>query len=384
MKRSGDELNFSEGERSSKSRKTLNFARADRDGTEGNASSSSSIGDVAGPETAKEKLKRKLLQRKDDGAEILECWLREILAANLVGEILDLTIEHSPFKSSDETATPGRVLVLYPSEKHTYDKQAGPFQPVRLIVNVDHSWSLQCPVYEHMIIKSGKLQETANGAIVDLAKNLLCSNQTLCPGFLEDVKALGYEPKNIRIMAGPVRSMHSKRCKIWHIPPCLTKERLNASDPRWKRVCLECLDASRYVKNQVKKKKNLDETTKLKRQTPSSHFPWRYLSPGSKTKRARNIRQQRSRLSKHVQRFYKRTKIELPGEQSKELCNLIQAIEGSETGQRELKKITAEGNKLEGKGGLKAGDCISEVWQKDRASFFKDQQSNGMDSTELF
>ena len=75
MKRSGDELNFSEGERSNKSRKTWNFARADRDGTEGNASSSSSIGDVGGPETAKEKLKRKLLQRKDDGAEILESWL---------------------------------------------------------------------------------------------------------------------------------------------------------------------------------------------------------------------------------------------------------------------------------------------------------------------
>lgn len=103
--------------------------------------------------------------------------------------------------------------------------------------------------------------------------------------------------------------------------------------------------------------KNLDEPTKLKRQTPSSHFLWRYLSPASKTKRARNIRQQRSRLSKHVQRFYKRTKIELPGEQSKELCNLIEAIEGSEMGQRKRKKITAEGNKLEG--GLKAGDCIS-------------------------
>ena len=32
MKRSGDKLNFSEGERGGKSRKTLNFARADRDG----------------------------------------------------------------------------------------------------------------------------------------------------------------------------------------------------------------------------------------------------------------------------------------------------------------------------------------------------------------
>jgi len=55
-----------------------------------------------------------------------------------------------------------------------------------------------------VIIKSGKLQESANGAIVNLAKNLLCCNQTQCLGFLEDVEALGYEPKNIRIMAGPL------------------------------------------------------------------------------------------------------------------------------------------------------------------------------------
>ena len=55
-------------------------------------------------------------------------------------------------------------------------------------------------------------------------------------------------------------------------------------------------------------------------------------------------------MSKRVKQFYKLTKIELPGEQSKESCNLISAIEGSEIGQRELQKITAEGNKLEGKG----------------------------------
>ena len=49
MKRSGDELNFN-FKQGGKSRKMLNFTRADRD-----ASSSSSIGDVAGPETAKDK-----------------------------------------------------------------------------------------------------------------------------------------------------------------------------------------------------------------------------------------------------------------------------------------------------------------------------------------
>ena len=182
--------------------------------------------------------------------------------------------------------------MLYPSEKHTYDNQTGPFWPVRLIVNVDGSWNLQCPVYEHVIIKSGKLQEFANGTVIDLAKKLLYSHQTLCPGFLEDYEALGYEPKNIRIMAGLVRSVPSKKCKISHIPPRLTKERLDASDPRWRRVCFECLDTTRYVKKRVQKKKILDESTKVKRQTPSSHYPWRYLSPASKTKRARNIRQQ--------------------------------------------------------------------------------------------
>ena len=61
MKRVGDELNLSEGERGSKSRKTLNFALADRDGIEGNASFSSPIGDVSVSETAREKLKKKRL-----------------------------------------------------------------------------------------------------------------------------------------------------------------------------------------------------------------------------------------------------------------------------------------------------------------------------------
>ena len=46
-----------------------------------------------------------------------------------------------------------------------------------------------------------------------------------------------------------------RNVKFGHIPPRLTKERLNSSDPRWRRVCLECLDATRYVKKQVRKKK---------------------------------------------------------------------------------------------------------------------------------
>ena len=56
---------------------------------------------------------------------------------------------------------------------------------------------------------------------------------------------------------------------------------------------------------------------------------------------------------------------------------LIQAIESSDARKKELCKIVQEGNKFEGKGGLEAGDCLGELWRKDKEEFFKDQQSNG-------
>ena len=126
-------------------------------------------------------------------------------------------------------------------------------------------------------------------------------------------------------------------------------------------------------------KKSVDVATKALHQMPSSHCPWKYLSPNSKTKRSKNVRQQRTRLQKQVLKFYKKSKVELPASQSTELCQLIEAIERSEEGKRELDKIKKEGNKLEGKSGLRAGDCVSEVWTKDREGFFKDQQNNGKD-----
>ena len=78
-------------------------------------------------------------------------------------------------------------------------------------------------------------------------------------------------------------------------------------------------------------------------------------------------------------RFYKKSKVELPANQSNELCQLIQAIKSSEEGKAELGKIIGDGDKFEGKNAVKAGDCIEEVWKRDREGFFKDQRNNGKD-----
>ena len=199
--------------------------------------------------------------------------------------------------------------MLYPSEKQTYDHQTGPFHPVRLVVQANGTWTLQRPIYEHIVINEGNLQTLEETSLHELAKDLLCSDRTLCPGMLEDFNELGYKPENIRVMAGAVRSWHSNSCKIWHSPSSrqdsssASNSRSNASDPRWKRVCAECLEVSRYVRKKIKGKKNLDEATKARRQDPSSHFPLKCLSPTSKTKRTRNTSQQRSRLKKQALLF---------------------------------------------------------------------------------
>ena len=73
----------------------------------------------------------------------------------------------------------------------------------------------------------------------------------------------------------------------------------------------------------------------------------------------------------------KETRIELPSSQSKELCHLIESIEKSQDGKRQLDSIFAEGNKVENSDGGKAGDVLKGVWNKDRENFYKDQLNNG-------
>ena len=41
------------------------------------------------------------------------------------------------------------------ADKQPYKFQTEPFHPVRLVVHVNVDWSLQCPIYEHMLLPNG-------------------------------------------------------------------------------------------------------------------------------------------------------------------------------------------------------------------------------------
>ena len=204
------------------------------------ATTSSSINDV---------LRRKLLQKKTShSAEVtakaaplerLDRWHRDLKSAGFCGELTSLTSKHSPFEDLNHTTISDRVLVLYPSNIHTYDVKTGPFQPVRLVIYVDGAWSLQCPIFKHTVITSGELPTLETSQVIELGKGLVHANHKLCPGLLEDFTSLGYVPENVRVMGGPVRNAHAKSC-IRHIPGQNIPSKRESADPPLNCICAEC------------------------------------------------------------------------------------------------------------------------------------------------
>lgn len=156
----------------------------------------------------------------------------------------------------------------------------------------------------------------------------------------------------MRLINGPVTTVHSKTCKIWNIPAKNVKSKRDESNSRHHRMCGECLIATRYVSKALQKKRELGSSKRYERQKPSSNYPVKFLSLKSKSARYANSRLQRHRLEKHVKKLYKRTNVELPQDQSAELCKLVESIEDSDVGRNELAKIYNEGNQFSSSNGL--------------------------------
>lgn len=149
---------------------------------------------------------------------------------------------------------PEHVFVVYPSQLHTFTHQTG-HSSLFVSSCMETEVDLQCLIYEHLIIQSGRVQESGN--LVELTRDLLSGDKTLCPGIMEDFPDFGYVPKGLRVMDGTITTIHAKSCMIWHVPSSRQNisSRSNSSDPRWRRVCSECLKFTWYVKKRVKTKK---------------------------------------------------------------------------------------------------------------------------------
>ena len=172
-------MSYARNQGTKHSKRSLNFAR-DQQATSSSVDINADLNRVVQRVEIKSILRKKVQDKtKSSVAFLLDKWLSELSAAGFSCEILHLTKEYSPVEDAEDPLAvfPERVLVVYPSQLHTFTHQTGPFQPVRLIVHGDGKWSLQCPIYEQLIIKSGRVEENVN--LVELATDLLSSDKTL-------------------------------------------------------------------------------------------------------------------------------------------------------------------------------------------------------------
>ena len=187
-KRSLENSDLTEGQGGTKARKSLEFDGEDG-GAAGTVDSASGLGGENVIVTAKEIMRRRLLEKREnqkkekaetsEGLDQLQSWHKELSAAGFSCEILLLTSKHCPLEESEPaTQFPDHVLVLHPSEKQTYHYQTGLFHPVRLIVQANGTWTLQCPIYEHIVIDEGNLPTLGETSLLELAKDLLCSDRS--------------------------------------------------------------------------------------------------------------------------------------------------------------------------------------------------------------
>ena len=183
-------------------RKSLDFTLAGNDASSGergtsdrSSSSISHFNEKLGDDDYNARFDvKEILRRKLQGkiksmlaeVDVLKKWHSQLCVTGFSCEMLNLTTKHSQLP---ETELPAhfskRVFVLYPSNVYTYAPQIGPFQPVGLIVHVDGKWNLQCPIYEHMVVKSGTLETLEASHLAEVAKEMLYGDQTMYPGIME-------------------------------------------------------------------------------------------------------------------------------------------------------------------------------------------------------
>ena len=134
---------------------------------------------------------------KEDRLQLLQKWHRDLKVAGFSVDLTSLTAKHSPFEDVDPGTIPDCLLILYPSDVHTFHVQTGPFQPVRLVIHGDGAWSLHCPIFEHTVINSSTVLTLETSRVIELAQEMLHKKHTICPGILKDFSFLGYVPENM-------------------------------------------------------------------------------------------------------------------------------------------------------------------------------------------
>ena len=213
----GDSLDCPKNQGAKHSKRSLNFAHDEQ-------ATSSSVHVNADPNRVVQRVEIKSIlwkklqdKTKSSVAFLLEKWQSDLSAAGFNCEILHLTKKHSPLDDAEDPLAvflDWSLLCSLHNSIH-FTRQTG-HSSLFVSLCMETEVDLQCLIYEHLIIQSGRVEESGN--LVELTRALLSGDKTLCPGIMEDFSDFGYIPKGLRVMDEVITTTHAKSCMIWHVP----------------------------------------------------------------------------------------------------------------------------------------------------------------------
>ena len=239
-----------------------------------------------------------------------------------------------------------------------------PFDEVRLVLNAIGAYHLF--IYHAVLVRSGTNDITQPNQL-RLMKEVIESRP--CVGVdCEVIDKLGYLSVEVEEHKHPWRRVCSRVCTR-----LIKIDAPRSSEKMYPPKCRSCCRVQFTLARRLEHKNSLNEEDLATRQSVSSKFPICYLSPGSQTKRLKNIRESRKSMVRRERRYRKKFSVLLSDRHSSELDMLMERVESSPVGREELGKCVADAERLKpGTGAL-----LRQVWNSDKANFQKDQRKNG-------
>ena len=241
-----------------------------------------------------------------------------------------------------------------------------PFDDVRLVVNASGGYQLF--VYHFDLVRSGTIEINQPEQFRHLVNKVV--ENCPCVGVdCEIVDEVGYMSAELKERSLPWRRVFSRICtrlvKIDDTPV--------ANGVECQRKCRSCHRVQVRLTERLNHREALSPEDVKKRQSSSSKVPISYLSPNSRSKRLKNVRESRKNLSIMVRKYRRKCSVVLPGSQNAELEMLVARVSSTPKGREEFEKCVTDAESFkQGTGAL-----LREIWHRDRDDFLKDQGKNG-------
>ena len=211
------------------------------------------------------------------------------------------------------------------------------------------------------IFIEGNLSSPQDNDSLEVLAKISNDSWTVCHG-VEGYSFYNVYSKDIIVMTLPPDSVRHMNCSRFFI----------ADKTKKSNVCHSCLSLKYYLTSRKKTLSALSTPDRKRRQDISSTLPLDYLSPFSKCRRLKNMRNKITSLSRKLVSISQHS-MELRDEQNEEMAQLVQGISESDVDIHELEKIYQEADETVGG----RGEALKHIWDGDVEMFFSDQKRNG-------